>query len=91
MAAIAVRVRRSDWLLVKLGEQDMRYRVVHRFRSVFQNVRETNVQAALSQADRCVERGEAPKTDVERWNRRPWTQISVLLFKNWDERGDHYF
>src|SRR5215469_6126748 len=49
------------------------------------------MKASFAQTNRGVQRGEATESDVERRNRSSWAKVPVLLFKDWDERGGHYF
>ncbi len=85
VAAVAVGVLGRDGLLVKLRQKNVRDGVVDALRSVLQQVREPDVQAALAQADRCIERGEAAEADVERWNGGARAKLAVLGLEDGDE------
>jgi hypothetical protein len=82
VAAVAVGVGGGDWLLVELGEEDVGDGVVDGVGRGFEQVGETDVEAALAEADGGVERGEAAEADVERRNGGARTEVAVLIFKD---------
>jgi hypothetical protein len=86
MAAIAVGVGACDRLPVELREQDVRDSVMDGLGGVLENVGETDVKAALAQANRGVQRGETAEADVECGDRRTRTQFPVLVFEDGYER-----
>lgn len=86
MAAVAVGVRGSNGLPVKLRKQDMRDGVVDGFGSVFQQVGEPDVKASFTKPDRGVERGEAAETDIEGRYGRPRPKFAILFFEDGDDR-----
>jgi hypothetical protein len=87
VAAVAVGVGGGDGLLVELGEEDVGDGVVDGVGGGFEQVGETDVEAALAEADGGVERGEAAEADVERRNGGAGTEVAVLIFKDGYERG----
>jgi hypothetical protein len=82
VAAVAVGVGGGDGLLVELGEEDVGDGVVDGVGGGFEQVGETDVEAALAEADGGVERGEAAEADVERRNGGAGTEVAVLIFKD---------
>lgn len=87
MAAVAVRVVRSDGLPVELGEQNVRDGAMNGLRRVLQDVGEADVQTAFAQADRGVQRRKAAEPNVQRRDRSARAEFAVLLFKERSERG----
>ncbi len=85
MAAVAVGVGRGDGLLVELGQQNMRDSVVDGLGRVLEDVGEADVEAAFTEADGGVERGEAAEADVDGRHRRSRANLAVLLFEDGDE------
>jgi hypothetical protein len=85
VAAVAVGVGGGDGLLVELREEDMSDGVVDGIGCGFEQVGETDVEAALAEADGGVEGGEAAEADVERRNGGAGTKVAVLIFKDSDE------
>jgi hypothetical protein len=90
VAAVPVGVGRGDGLFVELGEQNVGDGAVDGLGSMFEEVGEADVEAAFAEADRGVERGEPMETDVERRNGCAGPEVSVLLFKYWNECRGHY-
>ena len=90
MAAVPVGVGGCDGLFVELGQQNVGDGAVDGLGSVFEEVGEADVEAAFAEADRGVERGKSMETDVERRNRCAGPEVSVLLFKYWNECRGHY-
>ena len=91
VAAVAVGVGGSDGLFVELGEQNVGDGSMNGLGRMLEEVGEADVEAAFSQTNGGVERGEAVETDIERWNGCAGPEVSVLLFKYGDECGGHYF
>lgn len=52
---------------------------------VFEQIGETDVQAAFAEADGGVERREAAKADVEWWNGSARAEVAVLLMEDGEE------
>jgi hypothetical protein len=82
VAAVAVGVGAGDRPLVELGEQDVRDGVMNGLGGVLKNVGEADVKAAVTQADRGVQRGETAESDVECGDGRARTEFAVLVFKD---------
>jgi hypothetical protein len=82
VAAVAVGVGGGDGLLVELGEEDVSDGVVNGVGGGFEQVGETDVEAAFAEADGGVEGGEAAEADVERRNGSAGTEVAVLIFKD---------
>lgn len=87
VTAVAVGVDGRDRLFVELGQQDVGNRAVNRLRGRFEKVGEADVQAALAETNRGVQRSEAAETDVERRNGRSGAKVAVLLLENADQAG----
>jgi len=85
MAAISVRVQARNRLFVELREEDVGDRMVDRPRCRFKQIGEANVEAAFTEPNGRVERGEAPEADVECRDRRTGTKFAVLLLEDGDE------
>jgi hypothetical protein len=90
VAAVPVGVGWGDGLFVELGEQNVGDGAMDGLGSVLEEIGEADVEAAFAEADRGVERGEPMKTDVERRNGCAGPEVSVLLFKYWNECRGHY-
>jgi hypothetical protein len=92
VAAVAVGVGGGDGFLVELGEEDVGDGVVNGVGCGFEQVGETDVEAAFAEADGGVERGEAAEADVERRNGGAGTEVAVLIFKDGEEgrRGGRF-
>jgi hypothetical protein len=89
VAAVAVSMDGGDGLLVELGEEDVGDGVVDGLGCVLEEVRETDVEAAFTQADGGVEGGEAAEADFERRDRRAGAEVAVLLLEDGDQGGVH--
>jgi hypothetical protein len=90
VAAIPVGVRGGNGFFVELGEQNVGDGAVDSLGSVFEEVGEADVETAFAETDCGVERGEPMETDVERRNGCAGPEVSVLLFKYWNECRGHY-
>ena len=90
VAAIPVGVRGGNGFFVELGEQNVGDGAVDSLGSVFEEVGEADVETAFAETDCSVERGEPMETDVERRNGCAGPEVSVLLFKYWNECRGHY-
>jgi hypothetical protein len=86
VAAVAVGVRGSDGLPVKLRKQDMRDGMVDGFGCVFQQVGESDVKASFTKPDGGVERGEAAETDIKGRHGSPRPKFAILFFEDGDDR-----
>jgi hypothetical protein len=64
VAAVSVGVGGGDGLFVKLGEEDVGDGVVDGVGCVLEQVRKTDVETALAEADGGVEGGETAEADV---------------------------
>jgi len=87
VAAVTVGVGGGDWLLVELGEEDVGDGVVDGVGGGFEQVGETDVEAAFAEANGGVEGGEAAEADVERRNGRAGAEVAILIFEDGDEGG----
>lgn|SRR5579862_4996546 len=75
-------LRGIDGLAVELGEEDVGDGAQHALRRAFEQVRETDKDAAFAQADGGVQRGESAETDEDGRHGRPRTEGAILLLKN---------
>jgi hypothetical protein len=87
VAAVAVGVGGGDGLLVELGEEDVGDGVVDGIGCGFEQVGETDVEAAFAEADGGVEGGEAAEADVECWDGGAGAEFAVLVLEDGDQRG----
>ena len=86
---VAMVLRRIDWLLVKLGQQDVGNGTDDRFGGAFEQVREADEDLAFAKADGGVQRGEPAETDHEWRHRGPRPQSPILVLKDRDELRGH--
>jgi hypothetical protein len=87
VAAVAVGVDAGDGLFVELGEEDVGDGVMDGLGCGFEEVGETDVEAAFAEADGGVERGEAAEPDVERGDGGSGAEFSVFVLEDGDEGG----
>jgi hypothetical protein len=87
VAAVAVGVDAGDGLLVELGEEDVSDGVMDGIGCVLEEIGETNVEAALAEANGGVEGSEAAEANVERGDRGARAEFAVLVLEDGDERG----
>jgi hypothetical protein len=87
VAAVAVGVVTRDGFLVELGEEDVRDGMMDGVGRGFEEIGESNVEAAFAEADGGVERGEATEADVECGDGGAGTEFAVLVLEDGAERG----
>jgi hypothetical protein len=85
VAAVAVGVEAGYGLFVELGEEDVGDGVMDGLGRGFEEVGETDVEAAFAETDGGVERGEAAEADVERGDGGSGAEFAVLVLEDGDE------
>jgi hypothetical protein len=87
VAAVAIGVDAGDGFLVELGEENVGDGAMDGLGCRLEEIRKTDVEAAFTETDGGVERGETAEADVESGNGRSGTEFAVLLLEDGDEGG----
>jgi hypothetical protein len=82
VAAIAVGVEAGDGFSVELGQEDVGDGVMDVLGRRFEDVGESDMEAAFAKTDGGVERGEAAEADVQRRHGGAGAEFAVLLFED---------
>jgi hypothetical protein len=85
VASIAVGVEPGDGFSVELGQQDMGDGVMDIVGCGFEDVGESDVEAAFAETDGGVERGEAAEADVESWDGGAGTEFTIFVLEDRDQ------
>src|ERR1700729_1677816 len=76
-------------LAIEFGQQDMSNRMQHGFGRAFEEIRESNIEFGVAQANRVVDRDKRVKVDVHRRGGRTGSQAGVGFVEDFGESWGH--